>query len=575
MPQPSGAPLSPGAPQPSGAPAPLDGRQLRGRYRRIMRFATRMLVQEWWFELFLPRIGLRRIAERSRPARLKRFARGFHALAVDLGGLMIKVGQFMSSRLDVLPPEITRELEGLQDEVAPEPFERIRAQAEAELGLPLKAAYKWFDPVPIAAASLGQAHRARLSPTIAADVGFADVVVKVQRPGIAEIVGVDLAALRRVGRLLARIRLVSSRVDAPALVEEFAATSLAEIDYLGEASNAERFRADFEHDARVSAPEVVWDRTTLRVLTLADVTAIKITDVAALRSAGIAPDAVANELARVTFQQIFVAGFFHADPHPGNVFVTPGESADAWRLTFVDFGMMGRIDDVLRAGLRDFALAVVARDGNALVASLERLGVLLPGADTEDLERAMSASFDRFGGMGIAELQAVDPRELEAFARQFGDTIRSLPFQLPEDFLLLIRTISLVSGVTSALNPQFNMWDAVDPFARTVLRGSSGDVIALGQKALRYATTVARLPQRLDELATRIERGQLAIRAPGVERRIGAIESMLGRLISAIVFAALLFSGVLLRRGGDEMLAWVLMGASVVPLLLLFSRRRR
>lgn len=563
---------------PGGAPVTPPERRLRGRYRRIMRFATRKLVQEWWFELFLPRIGLGRLGARSRAARLQRFAREFRVLAVDLGGLMIKVGQFMSSRLDVLPPEITRELEGLQDEVAAESFDRIRTHAEAELGMPLETAYASFEAVPIAAASLGQAHRARLSPGIAADVGFADVVVKVQRPGIADIVAVDLAALRRVGRLLARIRLVSSRVDAPALVEEFATTSLAEIDYLNEAANAEQFRADFADDPRIAAPEVVWDRTTLRVLTLADVTAIKITDVVELRAAGIAPDAVAQELARATFQQIFVTGFFHADPHPGNIFVTPGPagSPDGWRLTFVDFGMMGRIDDTLRAGLREFILAVVARDGRALVASLERLGVLLPGADTEELERAMSASFDRFGGMGVAELRAVDQRELEAFARQFGDTIRTLPFQLPEAFLLLIRTISLISGVTSALDRDFNMWDAVDPFARTVLRGSSRDLRAVGQQALGYATTIARLPRRLDELAARIDSGRLAVRAPGVEKQIASIDRMLGRLISAIVFAALLFSGVLLRRGGDEVLAWVLMGLSALPLLqLALSWRRR
>ena len=554
-----------------------DARPSRTRYRRILRFATRYMVQAWWFELFLPRIGLAAWSARGREARLRTIAQNFHGLAVSLGGLMIKVGQFMSSRLDVLPPEITRELEGLQDEVAAESFDRIRAQAEAELGLPLEVAYVSFDAEPIASASLGQAHRARLSPGLAADAGVEDVVVKVQRPWIAEIVAVDLSALRRVGRLLARIRFVRSRVDVPVLVEEFATTSLAEIDYLSEASNAERFRADFEGDTRVSAPAVVWERTALRVLTLADVTAIKITDVAALQAAGIAPDAVAQELARVTFQQIFVAGFFHADPHPGNIFVTPGPrgAADAWRLTFVDFGMMGEIDDTLRSGLREFILAVVARDGRALVASLERLGVLLPGADTEELERAMTASFDRFGGMGVAELRAVDPRELEAFARQFGDTIRSLPFQLPEDFLLLIRTISLVSGVTSALDPDFNMWDAVDPFARTVLRRSGSDPRALAQKALAYGMTLARLPQRVDELATRIDRGQLAIRAPGVERRISSIESSLGRLISAIVFAALLFSGVLLRRT-DEVLAWVLMAASVVPLLhLALTWRRR
>lgn len=564
-------------PQPGGgAPAPPDERVLRRRYRRIMRFAARALVQAWWFELLLPRIGLRGLSDRGRNARLQRLASRFHDLAVDLGGLMIKVGQFLSSRLDVLPPEITRELEGLQDEVAAEPFDRIRAQTEAELGIPLEVAYVEFDPVPIAAASLGQAHRARLSPGIAADVGFEDVVVKVQRPGIEEVVAVDLAALRRVARWLARVRLVSDRVDAPALTEEFATTSLAEIDYLNEAANAEHFAADFAADPRVAAPVVVWDRTSLRVLTLSDVTAIKITDVAALTAAGIDPAAVAQELARATFQQIFVAGFFHADPHPGNIFVTPGDPGigEAWHLTFVDFGMMGEISDALRSGLRDFILAVVARDGRALVASLERLGVLLKGADTEELERAMSASFDRFGGMGVAELRAVDQRELEAFARQFGDTIRSLPFQLPESFLLLIRTISLISGVTSALNRDFNMWDAVDPFARAVLSGSGSDVREVGRKALGYATTVARLPQRLDELVSRIDRGQLAVRAPGVERRLSSLERLLGRLISAIVFAALLFSGVLLRRA-DEPLSWVLMIASIVPLVHVAATFRR
>ena len=189
-----------GMPRPSGTTAPRAGRAFRARYRRIVRFAAVALAQVWWFELVLPRVGLRKIAARGRTGRLQRMARRFHDLAVELGGLMIKVGQFMSSRLDVLPPEITDELEGLQDEVAAEPFDGIRAQTEAELGMSLEQAYAWFDPVPIAAASLGQAHRARLSPMIAADLGFTDVVVKVQRPGIEQLVAVDLAALRRVAR---------------------------------------------------------------------------------------------------------------------------------------------------------------------------------------------------------------------------------------------------------------------------------------------------------------------------------------------------------------------------------------
>lgn len=561
---------------------------LAARYRRIMRFATRALVQAWWFELVLPRIGLRRFAVRGRIPRLQRLARRFHVLAADLGGLMIKMGQFMSSRLDILPPEITRELEGLQDEVAAEHFADIRRLLERELGLPLDAAYASFDPQPIAAASLGQAHRARLTDTIAGDVGFTDVVVKVQRPGIEDVVATDLAALRKVGGWLSRVKLVADRVDAPALVEEFATTSLQEIDYLHEAASAERFAADFADDPRVAVPEVVWDRTTLRVLTLSDVTAIKITDVAALHAAGIDPVEVATELARVTFQQIFVHGVFHADPHPGNIFVTPAfagrvaasggvsRPAPPWRLTFVDFGMMGEIDDTLRAGLRDFILAVVARDGRALIAAMERLGVLLPSADTDELEVAMRASFDRFGGMGVAELRAIDERELEKFARQFSETMRSMPFQLPESFLLLIRAVGLLSGVTSALNREFNMWDAVDPFARTVLSGgAAGFVRDLPQQALGLATTLARLPRRVDELADRLDRGEIAVRTPELDRRVRSLDRSLSRLVSAVVFAGLLLAGVLLRPT-DAVLGWVLMGASAVPLLhVVVTWRRR
>jgi predicted unusual protein kinase regulating ubiquinone biosynthesis (AarF/ABC1/UbiB family) len=549
----------------------------RARYGRIMRFAAAALVQTWWYELVLPRVGLGLLATGSRARRVQRLARGFHDLAVELGGLMIKVGQFLSSRLDVLPPEITRELEGLQDEVPAELFESIRLQTETELGMPLESAYAAFDPVPIAAASLGQAHRARLSPAIAADMGFENVVIKVQRPGIERIVEVDLAALRRVARWLSRVRIVSTRVDAPALVEEFATTSLKEIDYLHEAASAERFAEDFADDPKVAAPIVVWERTTLRVLTLADVTAIKISDVASLQAAGIDPAAVAQELARSTFQQIFVAGFFHADPHPGNIFVTPSRpgSDEQWRLDYVDFGMMGEISDTLRSGLREFVLAAVARDGRALVASLERLGVLLRSTDTDELEHAMTALFDRFGGMGIAELQAVDPRELQAFANGFGETIRSLPFQLPENFLLLIRAISLVSGVTSALDRDFNMWDAVNPFASTVLSPSgAGAIRDFGKQAVSYASTLARLPRRLDELATRLDRGQVAVRIPDVDRRLGSIQRALSRLVSAIVFAALLVGGVLIHRE-VEVLSWVLIGLSAVPLLQVIVTWRR
>ena len=545
-----------------------DAGKMRARYRRILRFAARYLVQTWWYELVLPRIGLARIAERGRSARLQRIAQRFHVLAIDLGGLMIKVGQFMSSRLDVLPPEITTELEGLQDEVPPVPFAAIRALAEAELGVPLERAFSFVDETPVAAASLGQVHRARLSDEDAAETGLRDVVVKVQRPGIGAVVAVDLSALRRVARWLTRIRLVADRVDVPELVEEFAVTSLEEIDYLHEAANAERFAESFADDDRVSVPELVWERTTRRVLTMQDVTAIKINDVEALRAAGIDPSEVANEFAAVMFDQVFVHAYFHADPHPGNIFVTP-RSGDGrtWNFTFVDFGMMGEVAEGLRHGLRKLLIAAASRDGKGMVDGIREVGVLLPSADTAELERAMTKLFSRFGGMGFAQLQDVDPREFRAFAVEFGDVMRSLPFQFPENFLLIVRAMSLTSGMCSSLDPAFNIWNAVEPYSAQLVRDEGANVVQdLAKRAWSVAGLVARLPQRVDSLITRIDEGSITVQTPRLDRRLATIERGIRQAIAAIIFAALLIGGVLLRPH-FVVFGTVLMAVSALPLL--------
>lgn len=545
----------------------------RARYRRILSFAGREFLKIWWFELVLPRFGMSRIAERTRGQRMQTFARRFHVLAVELGGLMIKVGQFMSSRLDVLPPEITKELEGLQDEVPPVPTPAIRALAEAELGIPLERAYAWFDDTPVAAASLGQVHRARLSDLDAADTGLDEVVVKVQRPGIDEIVAVDLAALRRVARWLTRVRIVADRVDAPGLVEEFAATSLEEIDYLHEAASAERFRENFADDPRVDTPEIVWERSTRRVLTLSDVTAIKINDTDALRAAGIDPSEVAAVFAEVMFDQVFTHSFVHADPHPGNIFVTPvpstgpGTPGGRFRLTFIDFGMMAEIPASLRDGLRTLLIAVAGRDSRGLVAAAQEIGVLLPSADTNELERALTALFARFGGMGFAELSKVDPREFRDFAEEFGDMVRSLPLQLPENMLLLIRAVSLTSGMCSGLDPAFNVWDAAEPYAGRLLRDESGNIVqAFASQAMGTMSTTWNLPGRIDRIITRIDDGNVSFDTSRLERRLDRLEGIARRIASGVLFAALLIGGALLVPSVAP-LGITLICVSVLPLL--------
>ncbi|MET0734729.1 MAG: AarF/UbiB family protein, partial [Microbacterium sp.] len=315
-----------------------------------------------------------------------------------------------------------------------------------------------------------------------------------------------------------------------------------------------------------------WERTTRRVLTLEDVTAIKINDVDGLRAAGIDPSEVAADFAAVMFEQLFEHGFFHADPHPGNIFVTPApapipEGGRAWTLTFIDFGMMGEVADSLRNGLRRLIIAVAARDGRGLVDGIRDVGVLLPSADTAELERAMTQLFARFGGMGFAELQEVDEREFRAFATEFADVVRALPFQLPENFLLIIRAMSLTSGMCSSLDPAFNIWDAVEPYAARLLRAEGGNAIqSFAKEAVSAAGTLARLPRRLDDLTTRLENGQLAVDTPRLDQRIRRLERTGRRIVSAILFAGLLIGGILLRES-DAVFGVVLMAASAIPLL--------
>ncbi len=542
-----------------------------------MTFGALLILQTWWYDLVLPRIGLRGISHRTQERRMVRAAERFRRLATDLGGLMIKVGQFMSTRIDVLPASVTAELATLQDKVPAVEFETMRSLAEQELGMPLERAFASFDTAPLAAASLGQAYHATLRPSDAEDAGalFTDVVVKIQRPGIRDIVDVDLSALRRIAGWLSRIRFISQRADIPGLIEEFATTSYEEIDYLHEASEADAFSRDFTDDSRVRVPEVVWERSARRVLTLQDVTAIKISDTAALRAAGIDPSDVAERLAEVMFTQFFDNGHFHADPHPGNIFVTPNLAADGtYRLTFIDFGMTGSVDDDLRNGLRDLVMAIGTRDGDGMVTAMQSLGVLLPTADTRELKKAMTELFERFGGMGVMDLQHVERREFEEFAHRFRDVIRSMPFQLPENFLLIMRSVSMLSGLCSTLNPSFNIWESVEPFAAKLVREQAGSSAKdFAHKAVTTAADTARvlgrLPGRLDHVISVVEDGDLSVNTPQVERQLKRLERAARRVVAAILFVGLVIGGAVLRQasGWAGPTGTTMMVISVLPFL--------
>ena len=548
--------------------------QLRARYRRIIFFFARVTAGFIVWEIILPRVGLSAWSNRTRSRRYTAIAARFRALAIRMGGLMIKVGQFLSARLDVLPAEITDALSGLQDEVPAETYAAISAQAQAELGLPLADHYAWIDETPLAAASLGQVHRAKLREGDASECGFTDVVVKVQRPHIEQIVEVDLSALRRVGSWLERYKPVADRADVPALVEEFAATSRAEIDYIAEAGNAEHFATTFQDDPRIHVPRVVWDLTSRRVLTLEDVSAIKLTDYDAITAAGIDRGEVAQVLLGAYMQQIFDDGFFHADPHPGNIFVTPlpdaPEGWPTWQLTFVDFGMVGRMPDNLREGLRELLIAVGTQDASRLIQAYRTLDVLLPRANTQLLERASMQLFERFWGKSMAELKEIDHAEMARFAMQFRELMLDMPFQLPNNLLLLGRTVAILSGMCTGLEPEFNLWTSLAPYATELIEsegggaGSNWDMwLAEGTRILQQ---VIALPGKADRVLGAVERGELNVQTPMLELRVRRLERAVGRATGAIVFAALLLAGAVVRGSDPELARW-LMGASVAPLL--------
>lgn len=562
---------------------------LRARYRRILFFFARILFSVIFWDLLLPRIGFGKLARNTRSERIRKIATRYRSLAVQMGGVLIKVGQFLSARVDVMPSEVTDELADLQDEVPSEPFDDIRSVAEAEFGLPLLDKYLEFDSTPLAAASLGQAHLAKIRITkdqaMALGVRGADggenddityqVVVKIQRPNIESIIATDLSAIRTVGGWIRRYPPIRKRANIPGLISEFTRTLYEEIDYLAEGRNAETFAANFSNVEGVRVPKVIWTHTTKRVLTLEDVRGIKITDYDQISAAGIDKSEVAARLIDTYLKQIFEDGFFHADPHPGNLFVKPIENSSEpkenhkdWLLTFIDFGMVGRMRPEIRAGLRELLIGVGLQDATRVVKSYQILGILLPGADIELLEKAESAMFKRFWGKGMDELTNINMEEIHDFAYEFRDILYNMPFQLPQDLIFLGRAVGILSGMTAGLDPQINIFHHLGPFSQKIIaEETQHDWRYWVGEAGEVAKKVLTLPIRADALITRLERGELNVRDPRLTENIKNLEKTVSKAVAAIIFAAFFFASIQVSSNSQEALTWIFRIAALIALL--------
>jgi predicted unusual protein kinase regulating ubiquinone biosynthesis (AarF/ABC1/UbiB family) len=545
--------------------------QLRARYRKIITFSARVAANIILWDIILSRLGLRPIARRTRMVRLTKFSTQFRALAIEMGGVWIKVGQFLSSRQDVLPQEIVNELSGLQDEVPPEDFDAIREKAERELGGSLNETFEFFDCDPLAAASLGQVHRARLHADTSGE--FHEVVVKIQRSHIEKIINVDLAALRRVGGWLERYRPIRKRADVRGLIEEFADTIYEEIDYLAEGANIETFEENFRDDDRTHMPRVVWELTKKAVLTMEDVFAIKITDYDAITAAGVDRADVARVLLDTYLKQIFEDGFFHADPHPGNLFVTPVSEPNEdgkvdWKMTFIDFGMVGRVPVDLRAGLRELIIAIGTRDSKRMVRGYQQLGVLLPGADLKKIEEAEAKIFERFWGKSMSELREISLDEMREFGKEFRELMYEMPFQIPHNLLLLGRTIAILSGMCTGLDPDFNLWMQLTPYARKLIseEAISNSSVWLDELG-NFAKGILALPTQTGRVLEQMERGDLEVHMPRVAHQISKLERAVYRLAGSVIFGSLFVGGVAFYNTGNMLVTGLLLGGSLMALL--------
>jgi predicted unusual protein kinase regulating ubiquinone biosynthesis (AarF/ABC1/UbiB family) len=499
----------------------------------------------------------------------------FRQTALKLGVLMIKLGQFLSSRADLLPEQALSVLAALQDEVPAEPFSHVLYLIEAELGKPITEIFSTFERKATAAASLGQVHKAVLSST------GEEVAVKVQRSNIDQLVRMDLNSLKFVIRVIMRFVDTSKFIDLMAVYREFERTVYEEIDYITEAANCKRFKEMFEDDPTIYIPRVYDEYTTRRVLVLEWIDGIKINDYTALEAAGIDRLEAANRTVQAYFHQFFDEGFFHADPHPGNIFVKQGMPGNGPIIEFVDFGMVGSLTSNMKKSMKDLFLSFVTRDSETMVQALSQLGFIGKGANISAIERGLSLMLEQFYGISLGEARELDIPDV---ANEVSQLLYGQPFQIPAQFAFIGRAVSTLVGVSTGLAPDFNFVDLAVPYARKFLGLNAEDIgktiqQLLGQ-LLETVNTLLKMPRSLERILNKLETGQFVINLGGdiglgataFRRRERNGANTAFPIALALMFLGCLGGAYLFVNAHDQILAFVALGLAALMGLRLFLR---
>ncbi len=501
-----------------------------------------------------------------RKERLKRLHAGNAVLLrermIEMRGVLIKIGQFLSSRVDILPEEYTNELSKLQDQVPPADIRDIMKRVIEEIGPP-EEVFSSFDETPIASASLGQVHRATLT-------SGEPIAVKVQYPGIDEVIAADIRTFRFIIRLL---KVFYKRINLDVIYSEFSRIIHEELDYIQEGKNAEAFARNFAGNPKIKIPKVYWPFTTSRVLTLEFLDGAKITDLAVIDAQGIDRLEVARTLAEAYCQMFFVDGLFHGDPHPGNIFVRRGPE-----IILVDFGMVDRISPPKKEGLKRAFTAIVDRDSLGLVRALVDMGFIPLSRDIQPMVQFVGRLMEKYRDISPSEFKAMD---IEEMGNDIMEALQLSPsIQVPNDFILIGRVMGILNGLGAQLDPDTNIIEIATPFARRFIMARELSASGLFKQMIISGQSLLGLPKLMNDFLVTTSRGEtrMEVTSRDIVRELKILSRVGKGLVLSFLTTGAGIAAVVLRINHFAMeSAWLaaFCGIFLIRIFILIRRSRR
>lgn len=448
----------------------------------------------------------------------------------ELGPTFVKLGQIASTRSDLIPPSILKELEKLQDNVVPFSFHDVRTIAEAELGFKLEHAFASFDSEPVAAASIGQVHIGTLH-------SGERVAVKIQRPGIDHTVRTDLAILQNLA-VLAEARFEwAKRFQLRNMIDSFGKSLIEELDYTVEARNTETLYKQTLPHTRIRIPRIYGEYSSKKLMTMEYLDGTKLNQPELLRAKGYDPKSIAEKLMQAVLQQIFIDGFFHADPHPGNLMVLPGEI-----IAFLDFGMVGRLTPEMKQHFAGLIIALMRQSTTGVIKSVLRMGLVTERVDMQHLRRDVDRLRDKYVGVPLSDVS------LGEAVNDLFDVAYRHHIRIPTDFILVGKTLITVEGLVEQLDPDISILRIAEPFGKRLLLEQlrPGKVTEwIKEQIADYGELLVHLPKQLSEIVTVIKRGRIEIAVPDFDKFLRKLD----RIINRISFSIVLLSFSIIMTG--------------------------